>query len=618
MGLLKVPKTYNPKGPAPEEHLAYLNKSEMKGLLARGGRKRPAYHAGLPSFPPVSSSGAGPSTGPGTSRTSNQSATGFGGTSGSGNNGPQNRSNPGGSGPQGGGGNTSSRGGTTGGGFFGGINTNKVSTNSKTSTNSFGPSGNNNNSFFGGINTNGTRTNSLNSTNSFGSNQSNNVPQNNFFGGLNTNQVKTLLGKAIDRYNAPGQIKYPSGAFNDNARQLQFGGYPVSYNPMQGPNLVNQVPVASVRTDRAPIGTNLIRQSDLDAGAAIRAPISFPTKQSYPVDPSMPGRLVEANRPGAGVPDLPTYGQEFAKTPGVPAWQSNPPAPQPQLGNASELLGGLTSGWPDTPIADPRLSYPSEEGQIYAPANLDLYSPQPKQFTDRVPAQQPTAYQSPIDNPGERLQNYLTEQQAVLTGSRRGVPQQPAQASTGLTYGPETPPGPADWQQGSLSVDPMAYSEPTRIAAGTLTSPYNVQPTQSWIDSIPGVSAIKSTYNAIDQNLIQPTQEQIAKYGGFERAGKLAQMAVGIMNFLPGGEGLKNTSGQNRDRLGAAGDVMVNDNNVNDVMDRQRNRGGAPSNPVPPVVPPVTPPPGGGGPPVQPWFYPPYTQMWAGLPVGQG
>jgi hypothetical protein len=170
---------------------------------------------------------------------------------------------------------------------------------------------------------------------------------------------------------------------------------------------------------------------------------------------------------------------------------------------------------------------------------------------------------------------------------------------------------PTAGQVASLRAQPPAASPPTQTAS---ISPAVAPPTPQPPAPEQGAGFWDSLYqkgaeavNYVDQNLVQPTQEQVAKYGGFERAGKLAQMAVGIMNFLPGGEGLANKRGD-PSRTGAAGDVMG-------------GRGtGVPGAPPPSPSAPVTPtsPAAPAAPPPAQWFYPQYTQGWANPPTGAG
>ena len=84
-----APKSYDPGKGRPKEHLAYLNKGEMKALRSMNGDNMERGPKNLPSFPPAdamgSSSKAGTSTGKTTTKSSNGGAgTGTGGKGNSG------------------------------------------------------------------------------------------------------------------------------------------------------------------------------------------------------------------------------------------------------------------------------------------------------------------------------------------------------------------------------------------------------------------------------------------------------------------------------------------------------------------------------------------------------
>lgn len=157
-----------------------------------------------------------------------------------------------------------------------------------------------------------------------------------------------------------------------------------------------------------------------------------------------------------------------------------------------------------------------------------------------------------------------------------------------------------------------APTGPTQVAsinpAVAPPSPQQAQPIpQPMTESAPSMwekyapNALQAAATAVDQNLIQPTKDQIEKYGGFERAGSLARMAVGIMNFLPGGGGpgpepTANDASKYASYSGAEANT-------------DPHAAAATATPAP-VTPPVN--------PMQPWSYPQYSQQWAGLPTGIG
>lgn len=160
-----------------------------------------------------------------------------------------------------------------------------------------------------------------------------------------------------------------------------------------------------------------------------------------------------------------------------------------------------------------------------------------------------------------------------------------------------------NYGQSYLSNPPSQQPSATQVASiNPAMGPPTAQqqpPSQpfNW-SSLPGAGMVKAAYNAVDQNVIQPTQEQVAKYGGFERAGKLAQIAVAISKFMPGGKGAPLGPG-GQDRRGG-GPVQNNGNQQ-------------------PVTTPATPaPPPTVNPAAPQWYYPQYTQNWANLPTGAG
>ncbi|MDP1702583.1 MAG: hypothetical protein Q8L53_16720 [Aestuariivirga sp.] len=247
-----------------------------------------------------------------------------------------------------------------------------------------------------------------------------------------------------------------------------------------------------------------------------------------------------------------------------------------------------------------RISYPSEEGQIYSPAPLSSYMPNLKMIRDRVkeqarlPQEQPniTAQNYGFQGPQPSPADMAAQQRASYVDQWRGNQMANNSIHQGLGQAPAAP-APA------AGIDPAVASPP---------SPQAENEPSLWEKYAPDM--LKAAVTAVDEKLIQPTQEQIDKYGGFKRAGELAKAAVAIMNFMPGGDGLKNTvhSG-NRDRMGAAGDVLGGGSGEN------AGGQGPGGNPAPaPVAPPSAPPVNQAA----QWSYPQYTQSWAGLPTGIG
>lgn len=155
----------------------------------------------------------------------------------------------------------------------------------------------------------------------------------------------------------------------------------------------------------------------------------------------------------------------------------------------------------------------------------------------------------------------------------------------------------ASAQPGSPPVGPTQTASISPAAAPPAPQQPQAETGPSFWQSI--ADAGKAAYNAVDENLIQPTQEQVAKYGGFERAGKLAQAAVSIMGFM-GGSGLQKAQAYAAQPGTGGGNEPAT----------------APlPNPAPAPVNPVQSNPA----PVQvPWQYPQYQSQWAGLPGGIG
>lgn len=185
-----------------------------------------------------------------------------------------------------------------------------------------------------------------------------------------------------------------------------------------------------------------------------RTPLTSPT----PLDPAMRGRLEQTRAPGYGVPDVPQRGQVVAKTPGV---RVNLPSSPPGPGTINDLLDGIQSGWGEMDDLAGRVSYPSEEGQIYGPQSLNKYDGVLDKIQDRVADRN-------VLSPGQILNNQTINdamhKSSTLNASR--IPASTPQPSPTITSGPETPPGPADWQQGSSVPRPREKPAGTANPAG--------------------------------------------------------------------------------------------------------------------------------------------------------
>jgi len=347
------------------------------------------------------------------------------------------------------------------------------------------------------------------------------------------------------------------------------------------------------------------------------SPYNQPT--SIAPDPQMAGRLAETRLPGYGVPDLPQRGQVVAKTPGERV--NLPSSGLQQLGNINDMLGGLNSGWNDDQIAS-QISYPSEEGQIYGPASLNTYPGATPKIADRVPQyDDPALERASIVN--QWRQNQLANNSIPRGNLNPATP--PVNAGMGPTYGPETPAGPEDWQQGGI--DPTAGSPETQN--GPLDYAKEIAM------NTPIARAATGIMNVLDKISGGPAYRNDVSLGT-DNSGRRTDRAPSGNSYSPGGFGPGGGDrrgnpmvGNGRMERAPAADVsgdrailqglpiaeqkrLLNlartDRAAYDAeMARLRAAGGS----------------GGGGttaPPVNQmqWYYPQYQSTWAGLPVGLG
>ena len=619
MGLLSVPKKYNPPGKhTPMVYPALLTRKEMGLLKAMGGAGKKTRW-GVPSFvaPPGTAAGIG---------NTNTDGSYAGGTT-SGNNGPQNTNNPGGSGNPSQGGNTG--GNTQGtdsrdGGMRGPVGANAPSSQGTQSRDGGmrGPTGSNAPTGGpGGQNNNGPQ------------NMGNPGGQGPQIGGVDratiTKVANSLLGNSNKNlnygYGTPGN---PVPALNNrNPLQGNAPGSPNAYeNQVQ--TLVNAVKPLSVAPQDSvmrhltmgkpiapPSPGSLDRYADMTMGGkfglgSTQLGMTPPAPQtvtdpyggmgkmgmlsgqtspynqpaSIAPDPQMAGRLAETRLPGYGVPDLPQRGQVVAKTPGE---RVNLPSSGPQqLGNINDMLGGLNSGWNEDQIAS-QISYPSEEGQIYGPASLANYN-QPK-IADRVPQ-----YADPAQERASIVNQWRQNQFANNSIPRGNLnpATTPVNAGMGPTFGPETPAGPEGWQQGGI--------DPTAGAPQAQNTPLDYA--KEIAMNTPIARAATGIMNVLDRISGGPAYRDDVSLGT-DNSGRRTDRAPSGNSYSPGG-------------FGPGGG------------DRRGNpMRGSGRKPVPnrddPIVPPGTTPgtdPGTTPPPVNmtPWYYPQYQSQWAGLPVGLG
>lgn len=607
MGLLSVPKHITPRRGAPREGLLYVTAREKRMLKAMTDGKLDMTKYGVPSAY-MEGSGSKSNTGTQGSKNTNTKTS------------------------------NSNAGGTAGKNNFGGINTSTVKTNSLSSSNSFGPAapkGNN----FGGISTNTIKTNSLGSKNSFGPavgggllgnsklSQSPAAPSS-YFGDINANSMATLPNQltqnALDHAKAKAlaqqysQYQSPPGYVNPQAPQGSVG-----YNPLN-----NMTPPIDPAQDQAKILahikavskgpgtlTGVLPGSSAEAQKqTVFALSNALTEAGTPVSPAQLNQMIKTTAGEAGHEGL--WGETAA---------SNTMLNRLSLGLSDpKKYGYLGGGNPDKMLAGydaNGISFAKTLGKHGVPANAGYKNAEPgtdqfgqglnsfaqaaslaSNFNQNAPAtiKNATHYYNPdVSNPKwggpgfTPLGNHVfgnAEDTAGLVASFKG--QQPTQPTMVASANP-------------MAAPPSLAGPPQPQATTPQQTPF------SW-DGIPGADMVKAAYNAVDKNLIQPTKEQVDKYGGFKKAGKLAQMAVAIMNFLPGGNGKINTA-----EYKSAGGPPKGGSDLG--MDNGF-RGGGYQNPVTPTAAPVTTqaPAGPVAPAPANWMWPQYTQTWAGLPTGIG
>ena len=246
-----------------------------------------------------------------------------------------------------------------------------------------------------------------------------------------------------------------------------------------------------------------------------------------------------------------------------------------QFGNAPTTPGyGVPTSFPGDKLFTDRVAQdPNMAGQITA-NGIPGYSTAYKNYRPAsIPGPEARMLNSYGVSTADALQNALVEHAAVLAGRPPASVPASVPAGLGPTYGPETPAGAEDWQQGT--VDPTAAPPEDQYGLDDFAGDV--------YDNIPAVKAYKTAKKAVKGIMgvldKMSGNEQSPRNGGYTPSG-------------PGGDGI------NRDRPRATDH----------------------HNPVtPPVPPPGTP--GGPTAPVNPlaqWFYPQYQSTWAGLPAGFG
>jgi hypothetical protein len=485
---------------------------------------------------------------------------------------------------------------------YGGINTSTVKTSSKSSSNSFGNSNSNNGSYFGGINTGGVRTGALGSRTSFGP------------GGTGGGLLGGRLG--ISTPNASGSpLNNPVRTRGMNEAMRRFFSEPEDLtreaydraNPLKDPNSFNTMR-PTVTNQVAPVSP-----ADLNRriGAISRGPGSVagvmpgagPVSQrrtmqtlagSMNEDPRFGGRQFTSGDiqglartiPGEAGNESPMGQTAVANT------MVNRMALAAENAKKYAYMGGgdigrLMSQYDATgmrgnlkPNAGFRTAVPGTDALGSGIASLAGALGPNSQFNQNAPPaiKNATHFYNPKISDPEWGGNGFAALGNHVFGNAEPTATQVASLRGGLS--------PPPTQTASLAPT-AATPAPQRAMPQAETGP------SMWESLAPDM--LKTAVAAIDEKLVQPTQEQIAKYGGFERAGKLAQVAVAVMNFLPGG------NGSPQRHPGEGGGAL-----------RQQPSGPQPLPQLPTqqaAIPPV--------PQLPPAMYPQYTQTWANLPTGR-
>jgi flagellum-specific peptidoglycan hydrolase FlgJ len=510
---------------------------------------------------------------------------------------------------------------------FGGINTGSVKTNSKGSTTSFGPSTNSGTGFFGGINTNKVTNNSRGSINSFG-------PSTNSGGGLLggprqgistpnasgsplNNPVTTRgLNEAMRRFfSEPEDLTRAAyDRANPNAYMAeQYGQY------RSPPNTVNQMAPQQfspeqqrARIDAITRGPGLSDQTGYQK--AITAVTAYPETPSGVLDPSFNKQLNTAALGRQGL---------FNLKGGTPEQNAlvERIGPDALLASGRQGLDARTlMGQALTESTTGK--NPTKVSGLAMDAN-NLFgikgTGKPNEFWDGSTATMPTkevlggktvtmnepfrAYETPEQSVYDYARLMATPRYADARKGKTTVSDQLA-AIRGAGYATHNPSDYVNMAMGNVNNLQVGGAPQTQTASITPTGGPHAAQVQAetgpsmWERYAPDM--LQKAATSIDETLVQPTKDQIEKYGGFERAGKLAQMAVSVMNFLPGGTGATVTGngGNPNDSTGFLPPQLAQNKN-------QTKK--PPVNPVAIMPPQQT-----------PWLYPQYSQSWAGLPTGIG
>lgn len=317
------------------------------------------------------------------------------------------------------------------------------------------------------------------------------------------------------------------------------------------------------------------------------SPYNQPAQQvSSPLDPSMPGQFANTKLPGYGVPDIPNIqNKQF-----YDQLQQNPNMPGQITANGQP---GYSTAWMNSVPVQKQFTESLTPGM----ANPPMFNPD-----------YPTA-----GNPANASTNYHTTWdwtglgQMDKTGQTVTPPTKPynapISAGFGPTFGPETPQGTGPGQQDegmdeSSVIDPTsAYSPQVQTVASKI------------LNALPAVKTGKMLWDGVKWVAGKASGYSNDVSLGTENSGYRTDRAPS-----PGNAGTWNPKGGDSD-LGMANGVRSNNNSAVRGGGRgfgggsgnggtgNGNGGGTPG--------PVTPAPAN-------WYYPQYTQDWAGLPTGIG
>jgi hypothetical protein len=395
---------------------------------------------------------------------------------------------------------------------------------------------------YGGINTGSVKTSPKGSITSFGPTRNN---DSSYFGGINTNKVTT---------NSPGNNG--GGLLGGPPKSGFFGGIDTNRVPTDPRSYSDPSRAGALRS--LVNGINMTRTTSPQKVDAMLAGLGYTNPMARP---AMLGRLsVESDKFAPDVISGKRYGDLDMKDPayGLAQWRGDREDAAKAYADQMGLPRGDITGQAAFMGNELANSYPESFKQIQeartiadAMKGMNSYE-RPRGYT---PGGDPRR----VEGYGEsmaRAQSFAATpptQTASLTPA--AAPPAPQRAI------PQAETGPSMWEQYAPDM-------------------------------------LQKAVTTIDENLVQPTREQVEKYGGFERAGRLARVAVSVMNFLPGGTGGLGGKGNGGNPNNSTGFLPPQ------LAQKPKPRVNQPINPVTPTS-------------LPPAMYPQYTQSWANLPTGR-